>query len=53
MIRNHARLEKKVYVVPEEIDREIARLKLAAMGIRIDAPTQEQIRYMSSWEEGT
>ncbi|HEV2063344.1 MAG TPA: adenosylhomocysteinase, partial [Thermoanaerobaculia bacterium] len=53
MVRNHARLEKKVYTVPEEIDREIARLKLASMGIAIDAPTPEQKKYMSSWEEGT
>ena len=53
MVRNHATLQKKVYAVPEEIDREIARLKLASMGIRIDAPTPEQQKYMSSWEEGT
>jgi len=53
MVRNHATLEKKVYVVPEEIDREIARLKLASMGVVIDSPTPEQVKYMSSWEEGT
>ena len=53
MVRNHATLEKKVYVVPEEIDREIARLKLASMGVMIDTPTPEQQKYMSSWEEGT
>jgi adenosylhomocysteinase len=53
MVRNHATLEKKVYVVPEEIDREIARLKLASMGVTIDTPTPEQQKYMSSWEEGT
>jgi len=53
MVRNHATLERKVYVVPEEIDREIARLKLASMGIVIDTPTPEQQKYMSSWEEGT
>ncbi|MFY9552494.1 MAG: adenosylhomocysteinase [Thermoanaerobaculia bacterium] len=53
MVKNHASLEKKVYAVPEEIDREIARLKLASMGIAIDAPTAEQQKYMSSWEEGT
>jgi adenosylhomocysteinase len=53
MVKNHASLEKKVYVVPDEIDREIARLKLAAMGMGIDVPTAEQVRYMSSWEEGT
>ena len=53
MVRNHATLERKVYTVPEEIDREIARLKLASMGIPIDTPTPEQQKYMSSWEEGT
>lgn len=53
MVKNHTTLEKKVHTVPDEIDREIARLKLAAMGIEIDAPTPEQVRYMSSWEEGT
>jgi adenosylhomocysteinase len=53
MVKNHATLEKKMYVVPDEIDREIARLKLAAMGVSIDRPTPEQVKYMSSWEEGT
>jgi adenosylhomocysteinase len=53
MVKNHSRLEKKVYPVPEEIDREIARLKLASMGVDIDVPTPEQRRYMTSWEEGT
>ena len=41
------------YGVPEEIDREIARLKLAAMGIEIDVLTPEQVNYLNSWEEGT
>ncbi len=53
MVRNHASLEKRVYAVPEAIDREIARLKLESMGTAIDRPTPEQERYMSSWEEGT
>ena len=53
MVKNHAALEKRVYAVPEEIDREIARLKLASMGTEIDVPTPEQRRYMTSWEEGT
>ena len=53
MVRNHSTLERKVYTVPEEIDREIARLKLASMGVMIDTPTPEQQKYMSSWEEGT
>jgi len=39
--------------VPEEIDREIARLKLASMGMTIDTLTPEQVKYMNSWEEGT
>jgi adenosylhomocysteinase len=46
-------LERRVYVVPAEIDREIARLKLATMGIEIDTLTAEQERYLSSWDEGT
>ena len=54
MVKNHATLENKVYAVPEEIDREIARLKLASMGITIDTPTRGAgQKYMSSWEEGT
>ena len=53
MVKNHATLENKVYAVPEDIDREIARLKLASMGMNIDTPTAEQVKYMSSWEEGT
>lgn len=51
--KNYRRLEKKVYSVPESIDREIARLKLKAMGIRIDTLTKEQDRYLHSWEMGT
>jgi adenosylhomocysteinase len=51
--RNAASLEKKVYDVPVEIDSEVARLKLRAMGIAIDTLTEEQRRYLSSWEEGT
>jgi adenosylhomocysteinase len=53
MIKNHAALGKKVHAVPEEIDREIARLKLASLGMTIDTPTPEQVKYMNSWEEGT
>ena len=53
MVKNHASLEKRVYAVPEPIDREIARLKLEAMGTSIDRPTPEQEKYLSSWEEGT
>jgi adenosylhomocysteinase len=51
--KNAASLEKKVYDVPVEIDGEVARLKLRAMGIAIDTLTEEQRRYLSSWEEGT
>jgi adenosylhomocysteinase len=53
MVRNHEALESRVHAVPDEIDREIARLKLATMDVVIDAPTREQVRYMTSWEEGT
>jgi len=53
MVKNHASLEKRVYAVPEDIDREIARLKLASMGVTIDTATPEQVKYMGSWEEGT
>jgi adenosylhomocysteinase len=53
LVRNHAILEKRVYPVPEEIDREVARLKLRAMGVEIDSLTREQERYLSSWEHGT
>ncbi len=53
MVRNHEALEPRVHPVPEEIDKEIARLKLATMDVAIDAPTPEQVRYMTSWEEGT
>ena len=51
--KNHAKLQKKVYSVPEDIDKEIARLKLKAMGIRIDVLTAEQKKYLESWEMGT
>ena len=53
MVKNHATLERKVYPIPAEIDAEIARLKLAAMGIAIDRLTPEQERYLAGWEEGT
>ena len=53
IVENYKRLENKVYSVPEEIDREIARLKLEAMGIRIDTLSREQSRYLKSWEMGT
>jgi adenosylhomocysteinase len=53
IVKNYKKLEKKVYRVPEEIDREIARLKLKAMGIKIDALSREQEKYLNSWEMGT
>jgi adenosylhomocysteinase len=53
MVNNADKLEKRVYKVPEEIDHDIARLKLHAMGIKLDVLTEEQIRYLNSWEEGT
>ncbi len=53
MIKNSSTLAKKVYSVPDEIDREIARLKLRAMGVMIDQLTPEQVHYLNSWEEGT
>ncbi len=53
VFQNGKNLENKVYAVPEEIDREIARLKLESMGIGIDTLTPEQEAYLSSWEEGT
>ena len=53
-IAKHAKeLPKNVFPVPREIDKEIARLKLEAMGIHIDKLTPEQEKYLSSWEEGT
>jgi adenosylhomocysteinase len=51
--KNHKTLESTVYTVPEEIDRDIARLKLKAMGVEIDTLTDKQVRYLTSWEEGT
>ena len=53
MIKNADKLENKVYSVPEEIDHEIARLKLDSMGVKIDVLTDEQVKYLNSWEEGT
>jgi adenosylhomocysteinase len=53
MVRNAAKLENRVYPIPSEIDREIARLKLNAMGVTIDRLSPEQEKYLNSWEEGT
>jgi len=53
MKKNYKKLEKKVYKVPVDIDRRIAELKLASMGIKIDHLTPEQKKYLASWEMGT
>jgi len=53
LVKNADKLEKKVYSVPGEIDRQIARLKLDAMGVQIDTLTPAQEKYLNSWEEGT
>jgi adenosylhomocysteinase len=53
LVKNADKLEARVYSVPQEIDSEIARLKLKAMGVKIDELTDEQLKYLSSWEAGT
>jgi len=53
MVSNGRKLEKRVYAVPGDIDKKIARLKLESMGIRIDRLTEEQEAYLTSWELGT
>lgn len=53
MVNNYKNLQKRVYKVPENIDREIARLKLASLGVKIDTLTAEQKKYLASWEMGT
>jgi adenosylhomocysteinase len=53
MAKNAERLERKVYEVPKEIDEEIASLKLRTMGVDIDTLTDEQRRYLASWDQGT
>ena len=53
LVKNHKNLERKVYPVPSEIDQKIARMKLLSMGIQIDQLTEEQERYLASWEKGT
>jgi len=52
-VQHAGELDQKVYPVPDEIDREIARLKLATMGVDIDTLTEEQAHYLASWDEGT
>jgi len=53
LVGHHPQMEKKVYAVPEEQDRRVARLKLESMGIRIDRLTPQQEEYLASWSEGT
>ncbi len=53
MVKNGPSLEDKVYVIPQELDHEIARIKLLSMGIKIDTLTEEQKKYLASWESGT
>ncbi|HLW51346.1 MAG TPA: adenosylhomocysteinase [Candidatus Angelobacter sp.] len=53
LVKNHKSLERKVYPVPEELDKKIARLKLESMGVKIDRLTPEQEEYLASWSEGT
>jgi adenosylhomocysteinase len=53
MVKNKGKLEPRVYPVPEEIDKQVAKLKLESMGIEIDTLTPEQEQYLTSWQEGT
>jgi len=53
LVKNADKLDKNVHSIPLEIDMEIARLKLKAMGVEIDTLTSEQVKYLNSWEEGT
>lgn len=53
LAKNYRKLNKRVYTVPEDIDKNIARLKLKSMGIKIDVLTKEQKKYLASWEMGT
>ncbi len=53
IVKNQGKLEPKVYPVPEDIDKQVARLKLNSMGIEIDNLTPEQEKYLHSWQEGT
>ncbi len=53
IVENHEKLRKEVYSVPKEIDEEIARMKLKSMGVEVEELTEEQKKYLSSWELGT
>ena len=53
VLRNHDTMESRVYTIPEEVDREIARLKLEAMGVSFDTLTDQQVAYLNQWQHGT
>ena len=53
IVRSAGTMENRVYTVPEEIDRQVAKLKLASMGVGIDTLTADQTKYLNSWQEGT
>jgi adenosylhomocysteinase len=53
LVKAAGKLEKSVYVVPPDIDKEVARLKLKSMGTNIDTLTPEQVKYLATWSEGT
>jgi adenosylhomocysteinase len=53
LVKNHRKLEAQVFAVPQDIDKKVAYLKLAAMGMDIDTLTPEQVKYLAGWEEGT
>jgi len=53
LVKNKGQLENRIHLLPEEVDLEIARIKLAAMNISIDTPTSEMIEYANSWQMGT
>lgn len=53
MVKNHSKMDNAVYNMPDEIDQTIARIKLDAMGVKIDSLTDDQVKYNNSWQEGT
>lgn len=53
VVKNKGKLDKKVYVLPSEVEQSIAATKLATMNVSIDELTEEQIKYLNSWEAGT
>lgn len=53
LLKNHTSLQNKIYPVPKDVDVGVARIRLSSLGINIDEPSEEQIRYRASWDEGT